>query len=77
MGGRGGGSELSHSFFSLGPMKRREVMILYYDTEGYMRRNVVSWLSLVSHDGGERRCRIKSFRFGGGSLLGIVSALAP
>jgi hypothetical protein len=51
-------------------------MLLYYDTEEYMRRHVVSWLTLVSHEGGERQCRMKSFRFGVGSLSGLVSALA-
>jgi hypothetical protein len=52
-------------------------MILYYDTEGHVRRQVVSWLTLVSHEGGERQCKMKSFRFGGESLFDIVSTLAP
>jgi hypothetical protein len=52
-------------------------MILYYNTEGHMRRALVCWLPQVSHEGGERRCRMKSFRLGGGPLLDLVSALAP
>jgi hypothetical protein len=73
-GGRGG---LGHSFFSSEPRKRKEVMILYCGMEEYMRRGMVDWLPPISHHGGERQFRMKSFRFGGGSLFDIVSALAP
>jgi hypothetical protein len=74
---KGVGTELAHSFFSPGLRKRIEAMILYYNTEGYIRRIVVKWLPLIFHVGGERGCRMKSFRFGEGSLFDIVSALAP
>jgi hypothetical protein len=72
---RGVGGELGQSFFSPGPRKRREAMILYYDTKEYMRRDMVCWQPLVFQAGGERRCRMKSFLFGGRSLFDIVSAL--
>jgi hypothetical protein len=52
-------------------------MILYYDTKEHMERQVVSWLPLISHEGGKRQCKRKSFRFGGVSLFDLVSALAP
>jgi hypothetical protein len=77
MRGRGAGTELGHSFFFPDPRKRNEVMILYYDTKEYMRRHVVSWLPPISHEDGERQCRIKSFRLGGVSLFDFVLALAP
>jgi hypothetical protein len=72
---RGVGGELGHSFLSFGLRKGSEVMILYYDKEEYTRRHVVSWLHLISHEDGERQCRMKSFQFGGGSLFDIVSTL--
>jgi hypothetical protein len=40
----GVGTELGHSFFPPELRIRSEVMILYYDTEGYVRRNVVQRL---------------------------------
>ena len=70
-------SELSHSFLSPEPRKRNEVMILCYDTEEYVTRDTVCWLPDISHDGGARGCRMKSFRFREGSLFDLVSALAP
>jgi hypothetical protein len=54
MGWRGVGTELGHSFCSLGPRIRSEWMILYYNTEEYMRHEMVCWLPQVSHDGGAR-----------------------
>jgi hypothetical protein len=72
----GGGNELGHSFFSPGPRKRNEVMILYYNMEGYVRRQVVSWLAQFSYHGRASQCRMKSFRVGGVSLFDLVSALA-
>jgi hypothetical protein len=60
----GAGGELGHCFISPGPRKRSEVMILYYNTQEYVRRQVVSWLHQISHHGGAGRCRMKSFRFG-------------
>jgi hypothetical protein len=53
------------------------VMILYYNTEEYMRRNVVKWLPQISHYGRPSEYRLKSFQLEGGSLFDIVSALAP
>ena len=70
-------NELGHSFFSPEPRKRNKVMILYYDSEGHVRRPMVCWLPRDSHNGGARGCRTKSFRFREGSLFHIVSALAP
>ena len=63
IGWKGDWSELGHSCFSFELMKRNEVMILYYDTEGYIRRIVVKWLLLIPHDGRARRGRMKSFQF--------------
>ena len=76
MGWMGFGTELGHYFFSFELTKRSEVMILYYDTEGHMRRIVVKWRLLISHSGRAGWCRTKSFRFREGSLFDIVSALA-
>ena len=46
--------ELGDSFISPEPRKRSEVMILYYDTEGHMRREMVGWLPEIPHDSGAR-----------------------
>jgi hypothetical protein len=77
MSWRGVGTERGHSFFSPELKESSEVMTLYYDTKENMTRHVVSWLTLGSHEGIGRRCRMKSFQFGGESLFDIVSALAP
>jgi hypothetical protein len=69
--------EFGHSFFTPGPRKKDEVMILYYNTEGHVRRQVVSWLPQIPFYGRASEYRMKSFRFGGESLFDIVSALAP
>jgi hypothetical protein len=74
---RGVGGELGHSFVSPGLRKRNEVVILYYDTEGHVRRQVVSWLPLIPFYDRASEYRMKSFRLGGGSLFDLVSALAP
>jgi hypothetical protein len=74
---RGVGTKFCHSFFSPGPGKSGEVMILYYNTEGHIGHGMVSWLPQGSHEGGERQCRMKSFRFGGVSLFDLVAALVP
>jgi hypothetical protein len=73
---RGVGGEFGHSFSSPGLRKRKEVMILYYDTEGRVRRKVVSWLAQISDYGKERRFRMKSFQIDGGSLFDLVFALS-
>ena len=59
----GNWSELGHTFFSPGPRKSSEVMILYYNTKEYMGRGMVCWQPQDSHDGGAGRCRMKGFRF--------------
>ena len=71
------GTELGHSFLSPEPRKRNEVMILYYDMKGHVRRVVVKWLPFISNGGRAEPLRVKSIRFGEGFPFDIVSALSP